>query len=119
MEIRTVEEDARVLDEFGDDLAVLLHAGSAVLALGFELPLIVGEPFGRSLDTLLVFLISEVRAVAATTLYQFGRGFGEHALATVAEDTRPIAFEERHVEHPGTLAFLVVETNPFVKVKGD
>ena len=71
------------------------------------------------LDPRLVLLVGEMGAVAAATLDEFGRGLGEDALAAVTEDAGPIAFEERHVEHPGPLALGVVETYPFVGVRGD
>ncbi len=119
MEVGSVEEDARVLHQSGDDFAVLLDARGAIFALGLELPLVLGETFGGALDSALVLHVAEMSAVTATTLDEFGRGLGEDALAAVAEDAGPIAFEERHVEHPGPLALRVVETHPFVGIGGD
>ena len=75
-----------------------------VLALGLELPLVGGEALGGLLDATVVLFVDEVRPVATTALHQLGRRPGEHALTAVAEDAGPVAFQEGHVEHPGSLA---------------
>ena len=67
----------------------------------------------------LVLLVGEVRPVAAAALDELGGGPGEHALAAVAEDARPVALEEGDVEHPGALALGVFETDPLVGVAGE
>ena len=119
VEVGTIEEDAGVLDEASDDLPVLLHPGGAVLALGLELPLLGGESLGGLFDAALILLVGEVRPVTAATLDEFGRWPGEDALAAVAKDAGPVAFEEGDVEHPGALALRVFETHPLVRVTGD
>src|ERR1039458_2427154 len=77
--VGAIQKDARVLHELGDDLAVLLHPRGAVLALGFELPLVGGEPFRGLFDASLVFFVDEVRAVTTTALDELGRRSGEYA----------------------------------------
>jgi hypothetical protein len=118
VEVGAIQEDAGALDEFGDNFTVLLHARRGTTALGLELPLIVGEPLGGLLHAALVLLVGEVCSVAATALDQFGRGPRQYALAAGAEDAGPVALEEGHVEHPGSLALGVLETHPLVGVAG-
>jgi hypothetical protein len=119
MKVGTVEKDAGVLDQSGDDLAVLLDARRALAALGLELPLVRGEALGGLFDAALVLFVSEVRPVTATALDEFGGRLGEDALAAVTEDALPVALEEGHVEHPRALAFGVFEADPLVRVRGN
>jgi hypothetical protein len=57
-----------------------------------------------------------VSAVAAAALDELGRCLGEDALAAIAKDAGPVAFEESDVEHPRALTLVVVETDPFMSV---
>jgi hypothetical protein len=117
MKVGSIEEDARVLDEPGDDLAVLLHARRTLTALGLELPLVGGQSLGGFFHAPLVLFVREVRSVTTTALDEFGRRFGQHALAPGPEDALPVALEEGHVEHPRALAFRIFETDPLVGVR--
>jgi hypothetical protein len=119
VEVGSIEEDAGPLDQFRDDLSVLLHSCRGGAALGLELPLVVGEALRGLLDAPAVLLVDEVGTVAAASLDEFGRGTGQDPLAPVAEDAGPVALEERHVEHPRPLALGVLEADPFVGVGGD
>ena len=85
------------------DLAVGvdLDRPAAPLGLLLELPLLGGELLRQPLGAALVGLVGEVGAVRAAALDELGRGPGENSWASVAEDARPRAGEERHVEHPG------------------
>src|SRR5579863_5666612 len=116
MKVGPIEKDARVLDQPGDDLAVLLHPGRPQATLGLELPLVRGEALGRLFHSPLVLLVGEVRPVAATSLDEFGGGLGQDALAARPEDALPIALQERDVEHPGALTLGVFKTDPLVGV---
>ena len=117
-ETRTIQEDARVLNQSSDNFTVLFDPGCAVLALALELPLILGEPLGGLFDASLVLLVDEMGPVAAASLDELLRRSRQHALAPRAKDARPITFEEGHVEHPGLFASFVFETDPFARVGG-
>src|ERR1700689_585839 len=117
MKVRTVEKDAGVLDESGDDLAVLLDARRTLAALGLELPLVRGQALGGLFDSSLIFFVREVRPVTAAALDELGSGFGEDALTAVPENALPVALEEGDVKHPRTLAFRVFEADPLVRVR--
>src|SRR5665213_1028409 len=118
MKVGSIEKDARVLDEPGDDLAVLLHARRSLTALGLELPLVGAQALGRFFHATLVLFVRKVRPVAATALDELGRCLGQHPLAPGPEDALPVALEERHVEHPRALTFRIFETDPLVGVRG-
>src|SRR2546423_1327452 len=80
-EIRTVEEDARVLVEARLPLTLtraLPHA--AFQADLLELPLVVAELLGELLDLFLDLLLRLVRTVGAAPLDELRCGFGQHAL---------------------------------------
>lgn len=117
MEIGSVEEDARVLDQPGDDLAVLLDPSRGLSSLGLELPLVISEPLGCTFNAPAVLFVSEVGAVAAAPLYEFGGRLGQNPLAARPEDAGPVALEERNIEHPGALHLGVLKTHPFVGVR--
>jgi hypothetical protein len=119
MKVGTIKEDARVLDQSRDDLAVLLHARRTLAPLGLELPLVGGEAFGRLFHAALVLFVREVRPVTATALDQLGGGLGQYALAPGPEDALPVALQKGDVEHPRSLAFGVFETDPLVGVRGN
>ena len=116
MKVGSVEKDARVLYQSGDDFPILFHSRGALAAPTLELPLIVGEAFRGFFDPALIHLVSKVGAVTAAALHEFGSGSGEYTLAPIAEYARPVAFEERHVEHPGALYIIVFKTDPLVGI---
>ena len=113
-----VEEDAGAVDQPGAEIAVgqLLH--HALLSLLVELPEVGGEFGGGPLDGPGVLLAGEVGPVGAAALHQLGRRPGEDALAPLAEDARPGAGQEGHVEEPGALLVGIVEADPFVGIGG-
>ena len=74
---------------------------------------------GGPLDGAGVLLAGEVGAVGAAALDQLGGRPGEDALAAVAEDARPGADQEGHVEEPGALLVGIVEADPFVGIGGN
>ena len=113
-----VEEDAGAVDQPGPEVAVGQLLDHALLPLLVELPEVGGELGGRPLDVPGVLLAGEVGAVGAASLDQLGGGPGQHPLAALAEDARPGAGEEGHVEQPGPLLVGVVEADPFVGVGG-
>lgn len=116
VKVRTIQEDAGILHQLGDYFSILLHSRGARVALGLELPLIIGESLGGLLDPATVLFVSEVGPVAAASLDQFGRGTSKNALAAVTEDAGPVTFEERHVKHPRSLVLVVLETDPLVGI---
>ncbi len=116
-EVRLVQEDAGVADQLGHGLAVLVDLND-VLLLAVVLPFLGGQGGRRLLDPPGVLLVDQVGAVAAAPLHELGGRPGEHALAPVAEDARPVAGEERGVEDPGPLLFVVFEAQPLVRVNG-
>ena len=73
----------------------------------------------RPLHVAGVLLPGEVRAVRAAPLRQLGRRTGQHALASVAEDARPGAGQERDVEQPGPFLVGIVEADPLVGHRAD
>src|SRR4051812_10858626 len=96
-EPRTVQEDARSVDEARHGLALLADLDDpSLLALLLELPLVLGERLGRPLDASPVGGVDEVGAVGAAPLHELRSGLGEHALATSAEDAAPVAEHECH-----------------------
>ena len=103
--------------QLGHGLAVLVDLDH-VLLLAVVLPLFGGQGCRRLLDPPGVLLVDQVGAVAAAALHELGRRPGEHALAAVAEDAGPVAGEERGVEDPCPLLFVVLETQPLVRVDG-
>ena len=110
-----VEEDAGVIDEPRHDLAVLVLVDDALLG-AVVLPLLGAEGGRRLLDAAGVLLVDQMGAVAAAALHQFWRGAREHPLAAVAEDTGPVARQERDVERPRPLLLVVLEADPLVRV---
>ena len=110
-----VQEDAGVVDQPGHGLAVLVDVDHVLLG-AVVLPLLGGQGGGRLLDPPGVLLVDEVGAVAAAALHELGRGPGEHPLAAVAEDAGPVAGQERGVEDPRPLLFVVLEAEPLVRV---
>jgi hypothetical protein len=116
VKIWTIQEDAGILHQLGDYFSILLDSRGARVALSLELPLIIGEALGGLFDPATVFFVSEVGPVAAASLDQFGRGTSKNALAAVAEDAGPVAFEERDVKHPRSLVLVVLETDPLVGI---
>src|SRR6185503_16983753 len=103
----------------GDAGAVLLGADEAALApLAAELPLLVGQAVGGGLDGGHVVVVDEVGAVAAATLHELGRRSGEHALAPLPVDARPVGEEERDVEDPRAILLGILEAHVLVEVLG-
>jgi hypothetical protein len=116
VKVGTIEKDTRVLDELRDDLAILFDTSGSLLTLGFKLPLVTRETLGCFFNAAAVIFVCEMCAVTATPLHELRTRTSEDALAAVSENTRPVAFEKRHVEHPGSLVVLVLETDPLVGV---
>lgn len=92
LEVRSVKEDAGVVNETRDHLTVLLSFCRSVLALGLELPLVIGETLRCFFNTLAVFFITEVCTVTAASLNEVAGVFVKHTLATRTKDARPVAF---------------------------
>jgi hypothetical protein len=116
VKVWSIEKNAGIFHESRDDFAVLFDARRAVFSLGFKLPLVIGQSFGGLFDPTTIFFVTEVCSVTATSLHEFRGRFGQDALAPVAENTRPVAFEEGDVKHPRSLASSVFKTDPFVGV---
>ena len=114
MEVRSIEEDAGILDESRSRFTVLIGLDDPVLALGLELPLVVGETF-RGLDHALdVFFVDEVCSVAAAALGEFGGVPVEDTLTAVVENTRPVTFKKCDVENKRAIFVVGLETDPLV-----
>src|SRR5581483_2721475 len=118
-EARSVQEDARIVDETRAPflLAVLVLPAlrvDALLATGIaELPFVGAETLRDSHDVVAVLAVREVGAVRATALHHLRRALGEHALATAAEDALPRREEEGDVDLPAKAFFLgIVERHP-------
>ena len=65
-----------------------------------------------------VVVVDEVGAVAAAALHELGRRSGEHALAPLPEDARPVGEEERDVEDPRAVLVGILEAHVLVEVFG-
>ena len=118
MKARTIEKNACVVHESGDHLTVLLDFRGAFGALGLELPLVRTQASGRQFHALAIGFVGEVSSVTAATLNQFGRGPRKYPLATIGKNARPVALDERGVDHPRTFVGGVFEADPFVGVEG-
>ena len=118
MEVRSIEEDAGILDESRGRFTVLIGFDDPVLALGLELPLVVGETF-RGLDHALdVFFVDEVCSVAAAALGEFGGVPIEDTLTAVVENTRPVTFKKCDVENKRSIFVVSLETDPLMGFEG-
>ena len=119
LEVRSVEKYARIINETGNHLAVLLCLRSSVLALGLELPLIIGKTLRCFFYALAIFFITEVCAVTAAALYELAGVFVKHAFATRTKDARPGTFKKCDVEHIDPLTGLIFKAEPLVGVCRD
>jgi hypothetical protein len=118
-ETRTVEEDARAIDELRGGLALVVDVEEAGLAgCALQLPMVLGEPPSRLHHRLDVGVVDEVRAVAAAALHHRRGVTVEYALAPAAVDATPVGAQERCIEDPRALFVPVLEGNPFVQVEG-
>ena len=114
-EVRAVEEDAGVLVEACDRLAVLVGVDHGLLD-AVVLPVLRRERGGDLLHVPGVLLVDEMRSVAAAALHQLRCRSGQHSLAPVAEDAGPVARQERAVEDPRPFLVFVFEAQPLVRV---
>ena len=118
VKIGAIQKDARTLNESGGRVAILVGLGNAVFALVLELPLVGRKAFCGLLDSLDVLLVDEVGSVTAAPFHQFFGGTRQDPLASVSEDTGPVALEECDVKDPRTLLIGIFKTDPFMGFQG-
>ena len=116
VEVRSIEENAGIVDETCRDRAVFVSFGDATCPFGLELPFFVAERRCPTFDFSNIFVINEVRAIRTAALDQLLCGTSEDALTSIAKDAGPVARQERHIKDPRSFFGSIGKADPFVKV---